>query len=374
MIEYRFGRRELLKVGAAALAASALPGRLLAAQADNARLDALIARATLINGNMLPGFDENPADPRFVRQVRSTGLSAVKYSLAGAAPGFGDAVDHIGFMDNVLAEHRGVYLPVRTIADIGRARVSGRVGVIYAFEAASMFEGNIERIPYFHDLGVRSMQLSYNGTSPWASGVMVEDETAGISELGRRAVTTMNAVGVTIDVSHSNDRSTMDIIEESSRPVMISHAGCGGVYEHPRNRSDAALRAVADQGGVTGLYELSYITPGMEQQTLADYMRHLVHALNICGEDHVGIGSDALMLEFDTSPEGMEPWNASIIARREAGVAAPGEGPPPFVTGLNGPHRMRTIASELLARGYSETAVEKVLGSNFLRVFGETWV
>lgn len=374
MSEYRFDRRGLLKARAASLAVSALPGRVLAAQADNVRLDALITRARLINGNMLPGFDENPADPEFVRLVRSTGLSAVKYSIAGATPTFGDAVDHIGFLDNVLAEHSGVYLPVRSIADIERAKASGRVGVIYAFEAASMFEGNIERIPYFHDLGVRSMQLSYNGTSPWASGVMVEDETAGISELGRRAVTTMNAIGVTIDVSHSNDQSTMDIIEESSRPVMISHAGCGGVYEHPRNRSDAALRAVSDQGGVTGLYELPYITPEMEQQTLADYMRHLIHALNVCGEDHVGIGSDALMLEFDTGEESMRGWNESIAARREAGVNAPGEGPPPFVVGLNGPQRMRTIADELLTRGYSEAAIEKVLGGNFLRVFSETWL
>ena len=258
--------------------------------------------------------------------------------------------------------------------DIERAKASNRVGVIYAFEAATMFEGNIERIPYFHDLGVRSMQLSYNGTSPWASGVMVEDQTAGISELGRRAVTTMNAIGVTIDVSHSNDQSTMDIIEESSRPVFISHAGCGGVYEHPRNRSDAALRAVSEQGGVTGLYELPYITPGMEQQTMADYMEHVVHALNVCGEDHVGIGSDALMFEFDTGEENMRRWNESIAWRREAGVSAPGEGPPGFAVGLNGLHRMRTIAGDLLTRGYSEAAVEKVMGGNFLRVFQETWV
>ena len=112
MTDFRFDRRQLLKAGAASLAATALPGRLLAAQSDSARLDALIARATMINGNMLPGFDENPNDPAFIRQVRSTGLSAVKFSIAGAAPTFGEAVDHIGFLDNVMAEHSEAYLPV----------------------------------------------------------------------------------------------------------------------------------------------------------------------------------------------------------------------------------------------------------------------
>lgn len=366
-------RRQFLKTGMAALAASALPSRLLANSSAEERVEALMRRATVINGNMLPAFDENPADPAFGRQLRSTGLSAVKYSLAGANPEFGDAVDHIGFINNVIAQHNAHYVAVKTVEDIARAKGSGRIGIIYAFEAATMLEGDIERIAFFHELGVRSMQLSYNGTSPFASGVMVEDENAGVTQQGYRAINVMNALGVTIDTSHSNDKSTLEIIEESNRPVMLSHAGCKAVYDHPRNRSDAALRAIAEQGGVVGLYELSYLTPGMEQQALADYMRHLEHALNICGEDHVGIGSDALMLAFDTSPEGMRPWNESIVARREAGVAAPGEGPPPFVDGLNGPHRMRTIAGELLRRGHSERAVEKVLGGNFLRVFRETW-
>ncbi|WP_417485150.1 dipeptidase [Maricaulis salignorans] len=363
-------RRNFLMAGTAALAAPTFP---VASRADAAQLDALMARARVINGNMLPAFESNPEDEAFGRQLRATGLTAVKYSLGGAGAGFDDAVDHIGWISNEIARHEAHYLPVLQVSDIARAKASGRIGIIYAFEDATMFDDDIERIPFFHALGVRAMQLSYNGTSPWASGVMVADETAGLSESGHRAVNTMNAVGVTIDTSHSNDRSTLDIIAESNRPVMLSHAGCKGVYNHPRNRSDAALRAIADQGGVVGLYELAYLTPGLEQQTLSDYLRHLLYALNLCGTEHVGIGSDALMLEFDTSPASMEGWNASIVQRRETGVAAPGEGPPPFVVGLNGPQRMRRIAEELLANGYSETVVEKVLGENFLRVFADTW-
>ncbi|MGP1283506.1 MAG: dipeptidase [Parasphingopyxis sp.] len=366
-------RRTFCLTSAAAIgAAAAAPLRALAP--TETPVDRIMRRAVVINGNMLPPFSEDPAnDMAFAADLSATGLTAVKYSLAGAAGDFGTAIDHIGAIANAIADHADRYLLVRTVADIADAKRTGRIGIIFAFEAATMFDGSVERISYFGDLGVRSMQLSYNGRSPFAAGVMVDDPEAGLTELGRRAVTTMNAAGIAIDASHSNDRSTFDIIGQSSRPVMISHGGCAAIHPHLRNRSDAALRAIADNGGVFGLYELAYLTPGMEQQTLADYMRHLVHAIDICGVDHVGIGSDSLMLEFDTGPDSIADWNRSIEARRAAGVNAPGEGPPPFVEGLNGPHRMRTIAAELLARGHGEAAIEKILGGNFFRLFAETW-
>jgi membrane dipeptidase len=237
-----------------------------------------------------------------------------------------------------------------------------------------MLKGKVERINYFRDLGVRSMQLSYNGVSPFASGVMSPRPSQGLTDIGRHAVVTMNAAGVTVDVSHSDDKSTLSIIDQSSRPVMISHGGCDKINPHPRNKSDAILKAVADQGGVFGLYELAYLTPGLEQQNLNNYMQHLIHALNVCGEDHVGIGSDAFMLQFDTSSKAMKSWNQSIVERKEVGIAAPGEGPPPFVEELNVPERTYLIAEKLLKNGYSEMTVEKILGGNFLRVFKETWV
>ena len=368
------GRRSLLKAGLAGVVMTTPQARLLAGTSRSQEIDALLARSVVINGNMLPAFNDDPAAAEFQQEALSTGLTAVKYSLAGANSSFGEAIDHIGWVNKQIAMHDETYLHVRGLQDLRAAKESGRIGIIYAFETATMFEGKLNRIELFREMGVRSMQLSYNGQSPFASGVMVPDHDAGLTEDGRRAVTLMNAIGVTVDVSHSNDRSTLDIVDQSDRPVMISHAGCAEVFAHARNRSDAALRAVAESGGVVGIYELAYLTPGLEQQDLAAYMRHLVHAIDVCGEDHVGIGSDALMLAFDTGEESMKRWNDSIAARAKAGVNAPGEGPPPFVTELNGPQRTRIIAGELLDRGYGERAVEKILGGNFLRVFGETWV
>ncbi len=367
------GRRTVLKAGLAGALLATPQAGLLAGTTTAGRLDALMARSIAINGNMLPAFSDNPSDSDFLLEARSTGLAAVKFSLAGAQSSFREAIDHIGWANKQIAMHGDIYLQIRELDDIRKAKESGRVGIIYAFETETMFEGRLDRIELFSEMGVRSMQLSYNGQSPFASGVMVPDRDAGLTEEGRRAVTLMNALGVTIDASHSNDRSTLEIVEQSDCPVMISHAGCAAVFDHPRNRTDTALRAIAESGGVVGVYELAYLTPGLEQQTLADYMHHLAHAIDVCGEDHVGIGSDALMAAFDTGPESMKQWNDSIAARKEAGVNAPGEGPPPFVVELNGPQRTRLIAGALLERGYSERAVEKILGANFLRVFKESW-
>ncbi|MEL1251586.1 dipeptidase [Aurantiacibacter gilvus] len=373
MLTRRIGRRGFVQLGGCSVlgACATVPGIAEATAAERAAR--LVSRSMVINGNLLPGFPDIPEDADFAAQVRATGLTAVKFSLAGPNPTFAETQEYIAGIDDAIVANARYFTKIGSAQDLLVAKHSERVGVIYAFEATTMLEGNVARIDVFHRLGVRSMQLSYNGASPFAAGVNIADSEGGLTELGREAVDRMNTLGVTIDASHSNARSTSEIIAASQRPVMISHAGCAAVHPHPRNRSDATLRAIADSGGLVGLYELPFLTPGSAQQGLADLMRHIEHALNVCGEDGVGIGSDGLMFGFDTSEESLQHWNASIEARREAGVSAPGEGPPPFVTELNGPHRMVRLAEELLRRGHRESVVEKVLGRNFLRVFAETW-
>ncbi len=372
-MQFHLNRRSFLATSSV-IATAAITPAFAATKGDlKAKARRVVERSMVINGNMLPGFSDPVDDPKFVADVRATGITGIKLSVGGGKASFSDTVGHIGHINKAISEHSHVYMLVRKIDDLMVAKRTGKVGIFYAFEDTGMLEGKVERINYFRDLGVRSMQLSYNGVSPFASGVMSPRPSQGLTDVGRLAVVTMNATGVIIDVSHSDDKSTQAIIDESSKPVMISHGGCAGVNPHPRNKSDIILKTVADQGGVFGLYELAYLTPGLGQQTLADYMRHLTHALKVCGEDHVGIGSDAFMLQFDTSPESMKSWNRSIKERKETGIAAPGEGPPPFVEGLNVPRRAYLIAEELLKHGYSEVTVEKVLGGNFLRVFKETW-
>lgn len=345
-----------------------------AAQADSAAAQ-LCRRVLVLDGNLVPPIDdEKPLPAEIVTQIRASGLSALKATLGGPAGSYADTLEEIAGTTRGIAASGGLYRQVTRMADLAVARQTGAIGVIYSFESVEMLEGKLERIDEFSGLGVRVMQLAYNKQSPFAAGVLVPQPSAGLTELGRQAVARMNKLGVTVDLSHSDEPSSLAVLAASTRPVLITHAGCAAIHAHPRNKSDRLLRAVSERGGTVGIYELSYLSAGPAQQSLEDYLAHLGHALDVCGEDHVGIGSDALLTAFDTSPANMAMWDRSIAERKALNVAAPEEGRPPFVVGLNRSDRYVRIASAMLARGYPERVVEKVLGENFRRVFAATWL
>jgi len=145
------------------------------------------------------------------------------------------------------------------------------------------------------------------------------------------------------------------------------------VHKHPRNKDDKILRAVAVKGGVVGIYDLPYLTASPKQPALDDYMAHMTHALKVCGEDHVGVGSDSDLGPWDLSPEADAAFKKMEDERQKAGVAAPEEDRPMYVIGLNTPRRSEVIADALLKRGYSERVAEKVLGANFIDALGRIW-
>lgn len=371
-------RRDAIRaVGGAAISAMApIGGLALAAKpAGENPAAALYRRAIVIDGNMAaPVNSAAHLDAPTSAQVRASGLTAIKMTLGGSGSQNKAATDaELADLNKGIAVNRDLFMKIGSAKDFAVAKKTGLTGIIFSFEAGEMLEGRLENIDHFRTAGVLVMGLSYNLVTPFASGVLVPHST-GLTPLGREAVHRMNRLGVTLDVSHSDETSSLDALAASAKPVLITHAGCAAVHPHPRNKSDALLRALAQKGGVMGVYELSYLTAPPAQPTLDDYLRHLTHALNVCGEDHVGIGTDGLLTPFDTSPQSMRDWNKEIARRKATGVAAPGEGPPPFVIGLNRPDRCAVIAERLIRRGYSSRAVEKVLGANFQRVFAETWI
>jgi membrane dipeptidase len=303
---------------------------------------------------------------------RNSGVSVIKLSMGGINSNLLATVEEIAYFQRMIEVHPDCFLQVRVPADMGRAKREGKLGIIFSFESADMLEGNCERIELFRDFGVRVMQLSYNRKSPFAAGVM-EPNGGGLTQLGKDAVKRMNAVGVAIDLSHANPQTTTEAIAASSKPVVVTHAGCAAVHPHPRNKTDEQLRALAAKGGVMGIYDLPYLTPSPKQPTVDDYMAHMEHALKVMGEEHVGVGSDVGIGPFDTSPKGMAEFNKEAQQRRKAGLAAPEEDRPTYVMGLNIPRRIEVIADQLLKCGYSAQVAEKVIGANFVRVFSEIW-
>lgn len=302
--------------------------------------------------------------------IRESGVTVLKSTLAGAMGDFETAVADIAAAEQLMEKRADLFLKVRTAADFERARREHKLGVIYSFESAAMLEDKIERIELFREFGVRVMQLNYNRRTPFGVGCL-DGETDGLTELGRKAVAKMNEIGVALDLSHSNTKTTAEGIAASTKPPLITHAGCRAVYMHPRNKEDREMKSLADKGGVIGIYMLPYLTASPKQPMLDDYMKHLEHALKVCGEDHVGVGTDVPFFQVDKSD--LEEMKKATEKRKADGIAAPGEDRPVYIPDMNTPRKMELIADALLKRGHKSGVVEKVLGANFKRVFGEIW-
>jgi membrane dipeptidase len=369
-------RREFAKSlsGAAALVTLS---PVLAWAADSPGPSAEAARlyreAFVLDGNALAsigGLRMRNNQEEMAAAIRGSGVTAVKATLGGAIGDFAATVADIASADLLIEKRSDLFLQVRTAADLDRARNEKKLGVIYSFESPNMLEDKIDRIELFRGLGVRVMQLTYNRRTPLGVGCL-DGDTDGLTDLGRKAIAKMNEVGVALDLSHSNTQTTADGIAASAKPPLITHAGCRAVYQHPRNKEDRELKALADKGGVIGIYMLPYITASPKQPMRDDYLQHLEHALKVCGEDHVGVGSDVPFFPVDDSD--LVEMKQAADKRKADGIAAPGEDRPTYIPDLNTPRKMELIADALLKRGHKSAVVEKIMGANFKRVFGEIW-
>jgi membrane dipeptidase len=351
---------------------STFPARAVAPAVAGGARD-LYRRALVLDCNLIPDLGESlPLSQASLETFRSSGLTVIKTTIGGIDESLESTVSEVALYQQAIELHPDVFMQVRRVGDIAAAKRENKLGIIFSFEGVGMLDGKLERIELFRHLGVRVMQMSYNNASAFGSGVMASP-ASGLTELGHSAVAKMNELGVAIDLSHANAATTHDAIVASSRPVLITHAGCSAVHDHPHNKTDQQLRALAENGGVIGIYDLPYLTASPRQPEVRDYMDHMAHALRVCGEDHVGIGSDQTVQPFDTSPKALEQFQQVLAKRRATGVAAPEEDRPLYVVGLNTPNRCEIITESLLKRGYSARVAEKVLGSNFVRAFNDIW-
>ncbi|HMF57344.1 MAG TPA: membrane dipeptidase [Pyrinomonadaceae bacterium] len=331
-------------------------------------------RAVVVDCNTWPPFDGTlPIPQSGLDTATRSGITIVKATVGGASFNFEQTVDEIAAIQGIVETHPDHFLLVRQHSDIERAKRESKMGVILSFESTEMFGSDLSRLPLFRRLGVRVMQITYNRRSLFGDGCL-EPANAGLSNLGRQAVKQMNEMGVACDLSHSGVQTTMEAIALSTKPTIFSHAGCKSVHDHPRNKDDAEMRALAERGGVMGIYFLPFIGGEAGQPpTLEIYMKHMEHALSVCGEDHVGVGSDIDITPVNDTPEWRRQMAASVAERKRLGISAPEEDRPPYIPELNNPRRLEGIAIALAKRGYSAAVIEKVIGGNFQRVFRDIW-
>jgi membrane dipeptidase len=371
-------RRAVLS-GAAALG--------LAAPASAARRDRLIINGLGDIGDsnlatfqrLYPGLELNGGGDRLTdrvwRDLRASGLNAVNCTLgyvAGPADPFESTVADIGNWDRMVRANPDKLLKVYTSADIIEARRSGRVGLIYGFQNSVQIGSKAERVDLYADLGLRVLQLTYNPANDLGGGSMAGDK--GLTDFGREVMERAEQKKVLVDLSHSGERICLDAARAARRPISISHTGCRALNDVPRNKTDEELRAVAATGGVVGIYFMPFLVPN-GRATAADVVAHIEHALQVCGEDHVAIGTDGAVTGNDDLDLYRQGLKKEIEERRAAGISAAGESEDvyTFVIDLRGPTQFHHLADLLAARGHSEARIDKILGLNLWRLYKDVW-
>ena len=372
-------RREFLSTAvAAALAASPIAR---AAAPKRAFTEQTYAKAIVIDalggpGGFEPDYTGPGLSPKSVADARASGVTAVNLTVNSVGNGprkFEETVAGIADAEKWLAQHRDYFMKVLTGADLTTAKTTGRMGFIYGFQDTSALDGDLERLGIFHGLGVRIVQPVYNRRNLMGDGCL-EPADGGLSTLGRELVAEINKLRILLDLSHAGARTQADGIAASKVPMAITHTGCRALVDVPRNTHDRELKAVADRGGVVGIYFMPFLRAS-GQPHAEDLIKHLEHAVNVCGEDHVGLGTDGGISAIKLDEKYAAFQRKFFEDRQKAGIAAPGEAADVFnlVPEYNDEHRFFTLANDLSDRGWPAKRVEKILGANFARLFSEVW-
>jgi membrane dipeptidase len=361
----------LVGMSAAAFLTPRLLARTLDSAGEPASIASLYKNAIVIDSLCAPLTDVDvPPTAETLAAVRQSGITAVNFTISDQT--FEGTVANVSAIEMLVEQHPETFLIVRRHSDIARAKRENKIGIMPGFQYTAFLEEKPDRIEMFRQFGVRIMQLTYNNRSLFGDGCL-EPGNAGLSKAGIAAVKKMNDLGVAIDLSHSGYRTTSEGIAASAKPVLITHSGCAAVYAHPRNKPDEILRALSDRGGYFGVYLMPYVVASPTVPTREHVLDHIMHAINVCGADHVGIGSDGSIQKTVLTAEQKANFDQDIARRKQLGIGAPGEDRYPYVPDLNGPDHMEVIAAELAKRGQSTAVIEKVLGATFQRIIGEIW-
>jgi membrane dipeptidase len=328
--------------------------------------------------------DSDPADAtrliaREIAAARASGLTAAVTTIAPSGrfwlndAAFERAKKDAAAWKAAIAEHADALLLIGAAGDLETARRDRRMGVVFTFQGTEPLGEDSERVAVFHELGVRVIQLTHNRRNLVGDGCM-EPGNAGLSRYGHEVVERLNAARIVVDLAHGSQRTIHDGVAASKAPMLISHTGCRALADVPRNTPDPELRAMADRGGVAGIIFWPYLRTDTQPMAI-DVIRHIEHAVNICGEDHVGIGTDATVAAIDRTGSFENDNRAMIADMVEQGIF--GKGRPPdlytFIPDLNMANRFEVLGAMLAARGHSDARIAKILGGNFARVMREVW-
>lgn len=354
-------RRQFLGMASAGAAAMLAPRSLSARpqQGAAADIDALFDRAVVVDSLSIETWDE----AGFAAWKRS-GYTAIQTSLANR--NFAVAMRDLEEWKKRFEQHPDKLIRCTRAADIERARREGKLAVILGFQNATIVEDNLENLDKLYATGARCIQLTYNSRNLLGDG-STERTNAGLSDFGIACVEKMNRLGIIVDLSHCGEQTSADGITFSRRPPAFTHTFCKALHFHPRAKPDELLRAMSTRGGMTGIAALGYFVGPRPDTSLEDYLKHIDHAVKVCGMDHVGLCTDFQIRGIEACCT-RENW---YLPRLRIFKPSYNVRWPPWIPELDKPERFRSVAQALARRGYKAGDIEKILGGNWLRYFRE---
>ena len=319
-----------------------------------------LVRDTLVWDNVWPLEPDVGNDLHRLPEFRAAGFDVISLTIAGDNHSSGEAFARVAAARRRVQTTAGVRL-VDSVAAIEQTRREGLIAVLLHFEGTRCFERNLDLVDAFYRLGVRHTLLAFNQSNSVGGGC-AEAGDGGLTRFGRQLVIELERTGMLIDLSHTGRRTSLDALEQATKPAVFSHSNADAVWPHFRNVTDDQIRACAATGGLIGLSGSS-IYLGDDAVRSETMFRHLDHVVQLVGPEHACLGLDIV---FET-----EPLNRYMRARPE-------EWPDAARPDWPGAHYARPgqiveLAELMLGAGYGAPAVRSILGENLVRVCGSVW-
>jgi len=307
---------------------------------------------------------------KIFQQMNEGGVHAVHVTIAYHDT-FRETVASVGAWNRRFEQFNNLIFHGRKGDDVRRARTEGRTAIFFGFQNPSPIEDDIGLVEIWHALGARFMQLTYNNQSLLATGCY-EAEDPGVTRMGREVIREMNRVGLVVDMSHSAERSTLDAIEISQRPIAITHANPSFWHPARRNKSDEVLRALGQSGGMLGFSLYPHHLKDKSACTLDSFCDMVAKTADLMGVDTIGLGSDLCQDQPDSVVEWMRVgrWTKAIDYGEGSASDA---GFPPMPSWFQDNRHFGAIASGLRQRGFSDAETAAIMGENWLRFYDSSF-
>lgn len=330
--------------------------------AYSARTIDLVRRSTVIdmlglltlNYRKLSTWETEPN--RFLaadfQRLKNSGITALHPAVgytSGDIPA--ESLRDITRWGSFIKAHPTQFLQIEKVDDFARAKAQGTIGIVIGQQNSDHFRvaADVDR---FYALGQRVSQLTYCGNK--IGGGSSDAVNRGLSEYGVAIVERMNQVGMAIDISHCSDRTSLDAIDASYRPVLVTHSNCRNLVPNSaRCKTDEAIKRMAAKGGVMGVTMVRSFVKSAGPATIETVLDHIDHIARLVGVEHVGVGSD---VDLD-------------------GRDFPAQGPRRYdLDGIDYSKKIFDLTESLVRRNYSSENIELILGGNFKRALSGMWI